>query len=76
MTESGQLDLVDILWEHERTAENALIALAEQLNPAIDANANDKLLMEMLDVVTDAQESLQTLRDLLDTMQRRDREGT
>lgn len=72
MTESGQLDLVDLLSEHENTATNALTALEDALNPQIDANPNDKLLMEMLDVVTDAQESLTELRDLLDTMRTRD----
>lgn len=74
MTESDQLDLVELLWEHERRAEEGLTALEDALNPQIDANPNDKLLMEMLDVVTDAQESLQVLRDLLQTMQTRDEE--
>ncbi|MBV9282129.1 MAG: hypothetical protein JOZ41_18775 [Chloroflexi bacterium] len=74
MTESGQLDLVDLLREHQTTAENGLNALVDALNPQIDANPNDKLLMEMLDVVTDAQESLAELAELLDTMQQRDEE--
>jgi hypothetical protein len=72
MVESGQLDLVALLSEHQNTAENALSALEDALNPQIDANPNDKLLMEMLDVVTDARESLVELRELLDTMERRD----
>jgi hypothetical protein len=74
MTESGQLDLVALLSEYEDTASTALTALEDALNPQIDANPDDKLLMEMLDVVTDAQESLGELRDLLTTMQRRDLE--
>jgi hypothetical protein len=74
MTESGQLDLIDLLREHQTTAENGLNALVDALNPQIDANPNDKLLMEMLDVVTDAQESLAELAELLDTMQQRDEE--
>jgi hypothetical protein len=72
MVESGQLDLVALLSEHQNAAENALSALEDALNPQIDANPNDKLLMEMLDVVTDARESLAELRELLDTMERRD----
>ena len=72
--DSGQLDLVDALREQADTADTALSGLEDLLNPAIDANPNDKLLMEMLDVVTDAEESLGELRDLLDTMQRRDEE--
>jgi hypothetical protein len=76
MTESAQLDLVDQLWEYERAAENSLTALEDALNAQIDANPNDKLLMEMLDVATDASESLAVLRDLLQTMQRRDEENS
>jgi hypothetical protein len=72
MDESGQLDLVALLSEQQDTAENALSALEDALNLQIDANPNDKLLMEMLDVVTDARESLVELRELLDTMERRD----
>jgi hypothetical protein len=72
MTESGQLDLVEVLWDQERRAEDALLTLEQTLNPQIDANPDDKLLMEMLDMVTDAQESLQEFRDLLQTMQERD----
>ena len=72
MVESDQLDLVALLSEQQSTAESALSALEDALNPQIDANPNDKLLMEMLDVVTDAQESLAELRELLDTMERRD----
>ena len=72
MVESGQLDLVALLSEHQNAAENALSALEDALNPQIDANPNDKLLMEMLDVVTDARESLAELRELLDTVERRD----
>lgn len=74
MTESGQLDLVDVLAEYLETADSSLTALSDTLNPQIDANPDDKLLMEMLDVVTDAQESLATVRDLLQTMARRDQE--
>lgn len=72
MTESGQLDLVALLSDHASNADNALTALEDALNPQIDANPNDKLLMEMLDVVSDAQESVQELRDLLQRMEQRD----
>jgi len=74
VTESGQLDLVDVLTEYLDTADSSLAALSETLNPQIDANPNDKLLMEMLDVATDAQESIGALRDLLQTMAHRDEE--
>jgi len=72
MNESGQLDLVTFLSDQVESVENGLTNLEQALNPQIDANPNDKLLMEMLDVVTDAQESVQELRDLLQTMQQRD----
>lgn len=74
MTESGQLDVVALLREHASTADDGLTSLETALNLQIDANPNDKLLMEMLDVVTDAEESLKELQDLLDTMERRDLE--
>jgi phage I-like protein len=74
MSESDQLELVALLSEHAGMAEDGLSALDEALNPEIDANPNDKLLMEMLDVVSDAQESLRALRDLLQTMEQRDLE--
>lgn len=72
MTESGQLDVVDVLRQHTNSAEDSLASLEGALNPQIDANPNDKLLMEMLDVVTDAAESLKELQDLLTTMEQRD----
>jgi hypothetical protein len=72
MNESGQLDLADLLSDQTARVEDGLTDLEDTLNPQIDANPNDKLLMEMLDVVTDARESIQELRDLLQTMQERD----
>jgi hypothetical protein len=72
MTESGQLDLVDMLFEQQNSVEAGLSNIEDALNPQIDANPDDKLLMEMLDVLTDAQESMATLRDLLTTMRQRD----
>jgi signal transduction histidine kinase len=72
MTESGQLDLVDVLDEQVAGAYETVVTIAEMLNPQIDANPNDKLLMEMFDVATDAQESLDDLRTLLQTMRKRD----
>lgn len=72
MTESGQLDLVDVLEEQRARAESAIITLEETLNPQLDANPNDTILMEMFDVVTDAAESLRELQDLLTTMRNRD----
>lgn len=74
MDDSGQLDLVDLLREHADNAQASLTNVEDALNPEIDANPDDKLLMEMLDVVTDAQEALREFRDLLDTMQQRDEE--
>ena len=74
MTESGQLDLVAVLGEQLRPIEDGIATLETTINPQIDANPNDKLLMEMLDVVSDARESIEELRDLLQTMQQRDRE--
>lgn len=74
MNQSDQLDLVVLLSEQSSTAEGGLIELETALNPAIDANPNDKLLLEMLDYVTDAQESLRELRDLLQSMEQRDLE--
>jgi hypothetical protein len=71
---SGQLDLVEQLTEQAGRAEDILSDLGGSLNLEIDANPKDKLLMEMLDVVSDAQESLAELRELLLTMERRDRE--
>jgi hypothetical protein len=72
VTESGQLDLVDVLNDQLRPVEDGIANIETTLNPQIDANPNDKLLMEMLDVVTDARESVEELRDLLQTMQSRD----
>ena len=74
-TESGQLDVIALLREHADTAQSGLGALEDALNPQIDANPNDKLLLEILDLATDAQESLTALFELLDTMERRDQEG-
>jgi hypothetical protein len=72
VTESGQLDLVDVLNDQLRPVEDGIANIETTLSPQIDANPNDKLLMEMLDVVTDARESIEELRDLLQTMQSRD----
>ena len=72
VTESGQLDLVDVLNDQLRPVEDGIANIETTLGPQIDANPNDKLLMEMLDVVTDARESIEELRDLLQTMQSRD----
>jgi len=74
VTESGQLDLVAVLGEQLRPIEDGIATLETTINPQIDANPNDKLLMEMLDVVSDARESIEELRDLLQAMQQRDRE--
>lgn len=74
MNQSDQLDLVAILSEHASAAESGLSGIEDALNPAIDANPNDKLLMEMLNYVTDAQESLSELRELLQVMEQRDLE--
>src|SRR5579859_251766 len=75
MNSSGQLDVVDLLREQQVAADDALTSIEDQLNIQIDANPDDKLLMEMLDVLSDTRESLMELRDLLDTMQRRDEEN-
>ena len=75
MNSSGQLDVVDLLRDQQTTADDALTAIEDQLNVQIDSNPDDKLLMEMLDVLSDARESLMEVRDLLDTMQRRDEEN-
>jgi hypothetical protein len=72
VTESGQLDLVDVLSDELRPVEDGIANIETLLNPQIDANPNDKLLMEMLDVVTDARESVEELRELLQTMRQRD----
>ena len=72
VTESGQLDLVEVLGDQLRPIEDGIANLETTLGPQIDANPNDKLLMEMLDVVSDARETIEELRDLLQTMQQRD----
>jgi hypothetical protein len=72
MTDSGQLDLVALLMDQASGADSSLTDLEETLSAQIDANPNDKLLMETFDLVTDARQSLQTARDLLVTMERRD----
>lgn len=71
--ESGQLDLVEILGDQLRPIEDGITEIETVLSPQIDANPNDKLLLEMLDVVTDARESLEEFRELLNTMESRDR---
>lgn len=71
---SGQLGLVEILRDHAGTADAGLSSLEEALNPEIDANPDDKLLMELFDYVTDARDSLGEARRLLDTIQARDEE--
>ena len=72
VAESGQLDLVALLSDQLRPIEDGIADIETTLNPQIDANPNDKLLMEMLDVVTDARESIEELRDLVQTMRKRD----
>jgi hypothetical protein len=72
VAESGQLDLVDLLSDQLRPIEDGIADIETTLNPQIDANPNDKLLMEMLDVATDARESIEELRDLVQTMRKRD----
>jgi hypothetical protein len=74
MWTSDQLGLVATLWEQENLAETALSAVEDMLSKAIDANPNDKLLLEMLNQVADAQRSVAVLRKLLETMERRDKE--
>lgn len=76
MTDSGQLDVVDLLWTQQNGAEDALASLEGTLSEQIDANPEDKLLMDMFDLVTDARQSLQQFRDLLQTMQNRDESET
>src|SRR5579864_2454493 len=71
-TESGQLDLVALLREQAASALNQIESIEEALNPQIDANPEDRLLMEMLASLTDARDSLQDVADLLETMQTRD----
>lgn len=72
MTESGQLDLVGVLSDYANAVDGGLNDLQDALSPAIDANPNDKLLMDMLGAVAGAQESLKILRDLLTMMEQRD----
>jgi hypothetical protein len=71
-TESGQLDLVALLRDQVTAAQDRIVDIEETLNPQIDANPDDKLLMEMLDYVSDARDALSDLTDLLNTMQQRD----
>jgi hypothetical protein len=70
--DSGQLDLVDVLSDQLDRAEGGLDTFEETLNPQIDANPEDKLLMEMLDAITDARESVSDVRELLEDMRKRD----
>jgi hypothetical protein len=72
MTDSGQLDLVALLMDQAAGADSTLTDLEETLSAQIDANPNDKLLMDMFDYITDARQSLRSARDLLVTMERRD----
>jgi hypothetical protein len=72
VTESGQLEVVALLREQVAAAQDRIVDIEGTLNPQIDANPNDTLLMEMLDYVSDARDALSDLGDLLDTMQRRD----
>jgi hypothetical protein len=51
-------------------------ATEDALNPAIDANHEDKLLREMPDHVSDAQESVSGPLDLLRMMQQCDEEDS
>ncbi len=75
MTESGQLDLVDTLSEQLTAVEDGMAGIEGTLSPEIDANPDDRLLMEMLDVLTDAQEAIGDFRDMLETMRRRDEQN-
>src|SRR5207248_7737612 len=72
VTESGQLDLVDMLRENVDAADDRLTSVVDALTVEIDANPEDKLLMEALDVASDAQEDIQALRELLATIRKRD----
>lgn len=72
MNQSDQLDVVAVLSNQATAAENALDALESALGPQIDANTEDKLLLDMLDYVTDAHESLEAVRDALQVMKQRD----
>jgi hypothetical protein len=72
MNQSDQLDLLALLSEQTSVAEVGLSAIQDLVNPAIDANPNDNLLMDVLGYVGDAQEALAGLRDLLQTMEQRD----
>ena len=71
-TESGQLEVVALLREQVAAAQDHIVEIEGTLNPQIDANPNDTLLMEMLDYVSDARDALSDLSDLLDTRQQRD----
>jgi hypothetical protein len=72
MNQSDQLDLLALLSEQTSVAEGGLSTIQDLVNPAIDANPNDNLLMDVLGYVGDAQEALAGLRDLLQTMEQRD----
>lgn len=72
MNQSDQLDVVAVLSNQATAAENALDALESALGPQIDANTEDKLLLDMLDYVTDTHESLEAVRDALQVMKQRD----
>ena len=72
VTESLQLDVVALVRDQVTAAQDRIEEIESTLNPQIDANPDDKLLMEMLDYVSDARDALADLTDLLDTMQRRD----
>lgn len=74
MTESGQLDLVDALGDQLDTMDAGLNGFEDLVNPAIDENPEDKLLMELLDHVSDVRQSLEAVRELLQTIDQRDRE--
>lgn len=75
INESGQLDVVALVREEVGAADSALVDIEDTLNPQIDANPNDTLLMEMLVHVSDARESVDAIRDLLGTIERRDSGG-
>lgn len=73
MTESGQLDLLNVLSERLATADQALNAMLDPLNPAVDGNPNDNLLQDLYGYVSEAQRAIGGARGVLNTMEERDR---
>lgn len=73
MTESGQLSLLDVLSERLNSADAAVNDMLDPLNPAIEANPNDNLMLEMYGYITDARAAIEGIRRVMTTMQERDR---